>query len=77
MLVLLSATMPIASLLTVAGAEVPCAVQTAQDFDTSTKIVNGVTTVTYAADGPLIYKWSVGNFLFSRIFLYTNTGHAS
>ena len=41
-----------------AGVEVPCAVQTAQDFDTYTKTVDGVTTKIYAADGPLTYKWS-------------------
>ena len=40
------------------GAEVPCAVQSAQDFDTYTKTVNGVTTRTYTTDGPLTYKWS-------------------
>ena len=40
------------------GAEVPCAVQAAQDFDTRTQTVNGVATKTYASDGPLTYKWS-------------------
>ena len=40
------------------GAEVPCAVQSAQDFDTYTKTINGVATKTYAPDGPLTYKWS-------------------
>ena len=42
----------------VAGAEVPCAVQTAQDFDTYTKTVDGIVTKTYGADGPLTYQWS-------------------
>ena len=41
-----------------AGAEVPCAVQNAQDFDTYTKTVDGIVTKTYGADGPLTYQWS-------------------
>ena len=41
-----------------AGAEVPCAVQVAQDFDTYRKTVNGTPTTTYAADAPLTYVWS-------------------
>ncbi len=41
-----------------AGGEVPCAVQEAQDFDTYTQTIDGVTTQTYASDGPLSYKWT-------------------
>ena len=41
------------------GAEVPCAVQSAQDFDTYTSSSrDGIQTKSYAADGPLTYRWS-------------------
>ena len=49
-----------------AGAEVPCAVQTAQDFDTYKRTGNGVTSTTYAADGPLTYKWSADKGTFKN-----------
>ena len=48
------------------GAEVPCAVQTAQDFDTYTRKVNGVTTTSYVPDGPLTYKWSADKGTFKN-----------
>ena len=41
------------------GAEVPCSVQSAQDFDTYTSSSrDGIQTKSYAADGPLTYRWS-------------------
>ena len=40
------------------GAEVPCAVQSAQDFDTYAQRADSLTTKTHAADGPLSYQWS-------------------
>ena len=49
-----------------AGAEVPCAVQNAQDFDTYTKTVDGIVTKTYGADGPLTYQWSADKGTFKN-----------
>ena len=50
----------------VAGAEVPCAVQNAQDFDTYTKTVDGIVTKTYGADRPLTYQWSADKGTFKN-----------
>ena len=46
------------------GDEVLCAVATAQDFDTYSKTVDGITKKTYSSDGPLTYKWTANRGTF-------------